>query len=314
MGKFNLRFFTGSEFLLFLFFLLVSCCLWLMLTLNKEYDTEITIPVHIKGIPDDAAFTSSGEEEIVVKVHDGGMTLMNYTFSSFLPISVDYEEFSKRDGRLSLAVSSLKKRIEGQLQSTTSLIAIQPDSFVYYTRESAVKLPVRLNGNYSTAHLYVAGEPLIQPDTVYLYAPQTVTDTLRGLFTQFFDIQELRDSLIMTLPLTLPQGCKCVPSDVRVTIPVSPFAEKSFELPVMGVGFPGGYALRTFPANVKVVMNVNMALYDSVSPSDFEVGVKYQNVADGSKARVPVELLSAPEWVQDVRVVPAEVEYLIERQ
>lgn len=284
-----------------------------MLTLNQDYETEIVVPVHIRNIPDDVGFSASGDDELVVKVRDGGTTLMNYMFTSFLPISVDYEEFKNRKGRLSLPVSQLRKRVEGQLQSSTVVLALQPDSFVYFTRESALRIPVKIQGNYSVAKQYVSGTPIAIPDSVWVYAPESVADTLRAVYTMPFEESELRDSLRVAVALVpVGENVKCVPSEVNVVVPVSPFAEKSFELSVVGVGFPDNYRLRTFPSRVRVVMNVNMSLYDSVSPDDFEIGVRYEDVSAG-QSRAVLRLLSVPETVRDVRIVPQEVEYLIEQ-
>lgn len=300
--------------MLFLFFLLVSCCLWLMLTLNQDYETDITIDVHIKDVPENIGFLSTGEECVVVKVRDRGTTLMNYAFSSFLPINVSYSELKNRKGRLSLPVATLRKRIEGQMLSSTTVLAMQPDSFVYFTRESALRVPVKIDGRYSAAKQYAAGKPLVRPDSVWVYAPSSVSDTLEYIPTAFFEHSELRDSLMLDVALRIPSDVRCVPSDVRVVIPVSPFAEKSFELPVTGVNFPPQYRLRTFPPRVTVVMNVDMALYDSVTEDDFEVGILYSDVAGSASSSVKLRLLDSSKKVRDVRIVPSEVEYLIEQQ
>lgn len=300
--------------MLFLFFLLVSCCLWLMLTLNQDYETDITIDVHIKDVPENIGFLSTGEECVVVKVRDRGTTLMNYAFSSFLPISVSYSELKNRKGRLSLPVSVLRKRIEGQMLSSTTVLSMQPDSFVYFTRESALRLPVRIDGRYSVAKQYAAGKPLVRPDSVWVYAPSSVADTLEFVTTAFFEQDELRDSLYMNVDLRMPSGVKCVPSQVSVVVPVSPFAEKSFELPVTGVDFPAQYRLRTFPPRVAVVMNVDMALYDSVTEDEFKVGILYSDIEGSTSSNARPRLLKTSKNVRDVRIVPSEVEYLIEQQ
>ena len=313
MGKFNLKNITGSETLLFLFFLLVSCCLWLMLTLNQDYETDIEVSVNIKDIPQDAGFSGSAEDVVSVRVRDRGTTLINYTFASFLPVTVDYRELVNRKGRLSLPTSILRRQVEGQLQSSTSVLAIRPDTFFYYTRESALRLPVKLKGDYTVARQYVAGAPKIIPDSVWVYAPLAVSDTLSAILTASIEGEELRDSLIVELPLEYQSGVQCSPSTVRVIVPVSPFAEKSFEVPILGVGFPENCRLRTFPSHAKVFMNVNMAVYDEVSADDFEIGVEYSSLQGAASPRAKLVLLSAPKNVRDVRIVPSEVEYLIEQ-
>ena len=284
-----------------------------MLTLNQDYETEIEVAVNIKDVPQNVGFSSAGDDAVRVRVRDRGTTLINYTFASFLPVTINYHELVNRKGRLSLPISLLRRHIEGQLQSSTAVISMQPDTFIYYTRESALRLPVRFSGKYSVARQYVAGVPKVFPDSVWVYAPKNISDTLTHIPVSLIESEELRDSLIATVPLALQEGVQCSPSEVRVVVPISPFAEKGFEVPIIGVGFPDNLRLRTFPSHVKVVMNVNMSVYEQISANDFEVGVDYSEVQGTASPRVKLRILSMPKNVRDVRVVPSEVEYLIEQ-
>ncbi|MBR2637827.1 MAG: YbbR-like domain-containing protein [Bacteroidaceae bacterium] len=311
--RLNLKFFTGSEFLLFLFFLLVSCCLWLMLTLNQDYETEIQIPISVKDVPENVGF-SPDDESVVFRVRDRGTTLMNYKFSSFVPVNISYKEFGNNRGRLTLPISLIRRRVESQLQSSTTLLTAYPDTLVYYTRESAMRLPINIRGVFSPAKQYIAEKPYSLPDSVWVYAPLRIADTLQYISTQLFEIGELRDSAKLQLELSVPDNVSCHPQSVTVVIPVSPYAEKSYDVPIYGIGLPMNYRLKTFPSRVKLVMNVNMSQYDTLSPEDFEVAVNYDEIEDGSSVRAKVHIVSAPEGVHDIRIIPDEVEFLIEKQ
>lgn len=303
---------TGSDFFLFLFFLLVSASLWLMLTLNPEYDDDVDIPVVIKNIPKDSGFSGTGDNVLNIKVHDSGASLINYYFYSFQPISVDYNELINNNGRLSLPVSSLRKSIEGRLQSTTKVLSVSPDTLYYYTRESAVRFPVRIDTELSAARQYMLGKPMLIPDSVWVYAPRDVADTLRYIQAASVNVQELRDTLVKKVALLPIKNVICVPGEVELVVPVSPYAERVFDVPLITVGAPENRRLRTFPSHVKIMVNVGMAQYNSVSKYDFRVGVDFAETVESDAPRLKVHLLDAPPGVKDVRVVPSEVEYFIE--
>lgn len=78
--------------------------------------------------------------------------------------------------------------------------------------------------------------------------------------------------------------------------------------------FPDTYRLRTFPSRVQVKLNVKSDDYDLVNADDFEVGVSYLDIYGSDSNRAEVKLLRAPSWVKDVRIVPENVEYIIEQQ
>lgn len=285
-----------------------------MLTLNQNYETDIKFNVTIKEKPEDVTFTSE-DEEIVVRVRDRGTTLMNYKLESFMPISVNYSEFVNRKGRLLLPQSVLQKRIKKQLQSSTSLLSVYPDTLVYYTQESAVRFPVKVVGEFEPARQYALGNVTVSPDSVWVFAPVQVADTMRVLYTEPREERELRDTLVYKVALMVPESVNsCTPSEVTVTVPVYPYAQKSFKLPVIGVDFPDTYKLRTFPSHVQVMLNVSMDNYNRIDADDFEVGVSYLDVFESDNNQAPVKLIRAPHYAKDVVILPSAVEYIIEKQ
>lgn len=304
---------NGRDMLLFLFFVLVSCCLWLMMTLNRDYETDVKFSISVKEVPEDISF-SSQDEELIVRVSDRGTTLMNYKLETFLPISVNYSELINKKGRLTLPVSVLQKRIKKQLRSSTSILSISPDTLLYYTEESAVKYPVVFNGDVKPARQYALGDITVSPDSVWVFAPAQVTDTLKMISTDFYSKEDLRDTLHITLPLASSGNVSCNPGEVSVVIPVYPYTQKSFELPVYGIDFPETYRLRTFPSRVQVKLNVNLDDYKLINADDFEVGISYLDIYGSESNRAELKLLRAPSQASDVKIVPSVVEYIIEMQ
>lgn len=283
-----------------------------MLTLNKEYETDIKFNISIKEVPEDISF-SSQDEELIVRVSDRGTTLMNYKLETFLPISVNYSELVNRRGRLTLPVSLLQKRVKKQLRSSSAIVAIQPDTLLYYTKESAVKYPVRFSGDITPARQYALGDVKITPDSVWVFAPAKVADTLKYVPTKFFEKNELRDTLNVNLELLVADNVTCNPTEVSVTIPAYPFTQKTFELPVYGIDFPETCRLRTFPSRVQLKLNVSSDDYKQLNYDDFEVGISYLDIYGSDSNRAIVKLLRAPAWAKDVKIIPSTVEYIIEQ-
>ncbi|MBQ8270484.1 MAG: hypothetical protein IJZ22_04680 [Bacteroidaceae bacterium] len=285
-----------------------------MLTLNQDYETDIRFRVSVKGVPDDVNIDSQ-DRDVMVRVRDRGTTLMNYKLESFIPLSVNYSEFVNRKGRLLLPASALQKRVKKQLQSLTSVLAIHPDTLIYYTQESAQRFPIVFNGEVTPARQYAVGDILLSPDSAWVFAPLQVADSIKCIYTQQCVRKELRDTLVLTLPLEVPGSVNsCTPSEVTVTVPVYPYAQKVFRLPVRELDFPDTYKLRTFPSQVQVMLNVSMDKYNTVSADEFEVGVSYLDVFESESNTVAVKLLRSPDYATDVVLVPSEVEYIIEKQ
>ena len=62
----------SREFLIFLFFAFVSFCFWLLQVLNDDYETELSIPVKMKNVPESVVMTSELPTELRFGVKDRG--------------------------------------------------------------------------------------------------------------------------------------------------------------------------------------------------------------------------------------------------
>ncbi len=308
----NKKLLPGREFLLFLFFFFISCSLWLMMTLNRYYEMDVEVPYRIKKVPGDVYAVSMDKEIVTLKLKDRGTVLLNYYTRSFLPVTVDYSDFQRQDGRLTLSSSVLKKQLNGQLATSSELVSIHPDTLIYYTQESFNKYPVEISGEISSAKQYEIGNIKITPDSVWVFGLTNATDTMNVVFTEAISRKEVRDSLSFDVKLQKREGVKYSADVVNIKVPVTPYTEKSFDLEIKAMGFPAAYVLKALPSKAKVFFNVNLLQIDSIKPSDFEVGIMYGDIHGNKSEKVALTLLKYPEAVRDIRIIPKEVEYIIE--
>ena len=124
----------------------------------------------------------------------------------------------------------------------------------------------------------------------------------------------MRDSLSFDIKLRNTKGVKYNPEKVNIKIPVTPYTEKTFTADIKGIGFPSAYKLKAFPSKAKITFNVNIVQIDSIQEKDFSLGIMYGDILNNKSDRVKLTLLKSPENVRDIRIIPNEVEYLIERE
>lgn len=58
---------NSREFLIFLFFVFVSFCFWLLQVLNDDYETEFSVPLRLKNVPSDVVLTSELPDELRIQ-------------------------------------------------------------------------------------------------------------------------------------------------------------------------------------------------------------------------------------------------------
>ena len=302
------------EFLIFLFFVAISFGFWMLQTLDGNFETEFTIPLRLKDVPKDVVITSDLQDEVRVKVEDRGTVLLNYMLGrSFLPISINFSDYENSSSRVVLPYEDLRKRVSSQLNSTTKLLSVYPDSIGFvYSQGKFKKVPVSVSGKITSGIQYYISDIKLSPDSVIVYAPAEVLKTVQTAYTMPLDCEDLTENTSLRTSLKKIDGTKYDPSFCDVSVFVDMYSEKTVEVPVVGIGFPANKTLRTFPSKVKVTFKVGLSGYSSVNADDFFIGVKYSDLLKTSKDNIDLVVTTTNPNVSNIRVVPSSVDYLIE--
>ena len=306
----------SREFLIFLFFVFVSFSFWLLQVLNDDYETELSIPLRMKNVPENVVLTSELPSELRIGVKDRGTVLVNYMLGQTLyPITLDFTDYSDRGSQIRIPSSTLTKRVLSQLNQSSKVSTIKPDTLeLIYTRGEGKKVPVQLRGEAKAERQYYISDVIYLPDSVMVYAPKEILDTIQAAYTEALYIEEISDTARHRVNMIPVKGARFTPSYSDVTFLVDMYSEKTVEVPVVGVGFPEDKVLRTFPSKVHVTFQIGLSQFENVASEDFKVVVDYQILQKekGEKCR-PI-LVKSPSNVNHVRISPLEIDYIIEQK
>ena len=89
--------------------------------------------------------------------------------------------------------------------------------------------------------------------------------------------------------------------------------EKTVEVPIIGLNFPGDKVLRTFPSKARVTFRVGSSQFSRYTADNFVLAATYEELLQNPFIKYRLHLKSLPEGVSNVRIVPQEVDYLIEQ-
>ena len=81
----------SREFFVFLFFFFIAGGFWLLQTLNNDYEAEFSIPVRLRGVPN------------------------NTMGKSFYPVSLDFSDYKAVDNHVRIYASQFEKKVLSQL-------------------------------------------------------------------------------------------------------------------------------------------------------------------------------------------------------
>ena len=307
----------NKEFLIFLFFLLLSGAFWLMMALNETYEEELKVPVRLVGMPRNAVMTDEPADTVKVTVRDKGFTLVTYKYGHwFRPLTFKFATYANEDqGHGAIPAADIIKQVQSQLYGSSKLLSVKPEKLdFYFTYGASKKVPIRFRGKISTSKSYYLAHTEFSPMMVTAYANKKVLDELKYVEIEPFNYRNLQDTIHQNVRLQKIRGVKLVPSTVRLSVYPDVLTEESIEVPVSAVNMPAGMVLRTFPSRVTVRFTIGASQFRMIRPEQFNVVVDYQALAENPSDKCKLQLRSVPSSVSKAKLELDKVDYLLEQQ
>ena len=307
----------NKEFLIFLFFLLLSGAFWLMMALNETYEEELKVPVRLVGMPRNAVMTDEPADTVKVTVRDKGFTLVTYKYGHwFRPLTFKFATYANEDqGHGAIPAADIIKQVQSQLYGSSKLLSVKPEKLdFYFTYGASKKVPIRFRGKISTSKSYYLAHTEFSPMMVTVYANKKVLDELKYVEIEPFNYRNLQDTIRRNVRLQKIRGVKLVPSTVRLSVYPDVLTEESIEVPVSAVNMPAGMVLRTFPSRVTVRFTIGASQFRMIRPEQFNVVVDYQTLAENPSDKCTLQLRSVPSSVSKAKLELDKVDYLLEQQ
>jgi len=306
---------TNREFLIFLFFLMLSGIFWLLMTLNETYEKEVAVPVHITDIPADIMLNSDETDTIRVTIRDRGINILAYLYGESLShVEADFKNYDQGNGTGIIPANELTKIVKQYTSASSKIISIKPEKLkIYYNTGTCKKVPIRWKGRVIPEHLYFLSSVTYSPDSVTVYASEERLDSIHMVYTETLNYVDFRDTLSVDCRLRRMEGVKIVPNQVHVTFFTDVLTEERIDgIPIKCINLPEGKLLRTFPAKVAVRFVTGVNVYRTLSPDDFTVIADYNEIISGRSEKCNLYLQQVPSGVTRAALVDKQVDYLIE--
>lgn len=310
----------SHELLVFCFFLAVSFGFWLLQALNEPMESETQVSISLDNVPANVVIIDSLPSVLNVTLHDRGLALARNSFSSlFRPshLSIDFSKYDtgKSETEVYISASDMQRMLGHLFMASTKIQSFRPDTLRFsYNHGLSRMLPVRLAGSLKpTTQNYIQGIR-IEPDSVRVFAPAAMLDTMQAAYSEAFLFEGLNASGNYQVGLRKQKFLKYEPEQVSIDVSVGYYTEKTVRVPVLGLNFPAEKKLRTFPAEVSVTFRVESGRYQQTTADDFVLATTYEELLDFTEgSKLLLHLKTIPEGVSDVRITPKEVDYLIEQ-
>jgi hypothetical protein len=304
----------NKQFMIFLFFVVLSTVFWCILTFNESYEKEIKIPVRIVNLPRNVMLTSATVDTVRTTIRDKGWQLLEYMFGDKdRTVKIDFKSYDKSYGKGLVPNSDLKRTIEQSLESSSKVTAVKPEKLeFFYNNGECKRVPVHWNGRVLPEQLYYLSRVTYSTDTVDVFASREKLDSIRIVYTEPLNYVGFRDTLEVECKLAHAADVKVVPERIKVMFHTDVLTEESIDVPIKCINLPAGKMLRTFPAKVKVNFVAGVSQIRDLSPEGFIVIADYLEIEQKGGDKCNLYLKEVPRSISHATLGTKQVDYLIE--
>lgn len=309
-------FFFTKDVLSFLLFLALSTSFWFVHTLGRERQNVIKVNINYTGIPNDIEITNKVPKTIEVTIRDDGYKLLQYSNKKLDPINIDLTRVFFSKGKIVITPDQIKNKLSNYFLPTTAVKGINPDSLVVeYQKLETKELPIKIAGIVEPAKQYIFSDTIyIEPSKVKVYGPKHVLDSMKAVYTDKLDLENITDTTQVQTKLKKTAGVRYSFSDVSIGIFVEMFTENHLDIPIAIINAPANMNVRIFPVSVKATFNVGLSNFEKIKASDIKVVFDYNDVVDKQNRKYRLKIISTTPYVSNLHIDPEEVEFILEKK
>ena len=299
----------------------IATIFWFLNVLDKDYRVELTFPVRYTNLPKNKILAQDPPSHFELEVNAHGFSILRHKLSlSFSPLVFNVNQFTRRsmekNDRSKFAIPSRRfmDRISDQISNELKVVHISPDT-LYFDFDRIIDKKIRVNPNLKVSYekqFYLNGEIKTRPDSVMVSGPESILDTLSFVLTKYTDFEDLDQSVQRNVSVLETEKYSVQPKRVVLNIPVEEFTQKQLDVPIEVIDIPEGVNVNLFPAKVRLSFMTGLSNFGVISPDDFLVNVRYQDILD-KKEKLSLSITRQPANIQRLSLSVNQVEYLIEK-
>ena len=284
--------------------------------MKMSTEHTMTIPVAIQfEIPESMTFESAPVTNIELTIRGYGWDLLR---TSPTPKSAILKLSLSEDLRQTVLENRIRNEIRSQLtDDRMKILDVNPNILeVMLTPTYQRKVPVVLDLEIDFFPDHDLSGPIkIMPDSVTIYGPQQILDSITSWKTEPIHIKKVKSDVQRTVKLVSPSDLfiRMSTSSVLIEATVEEFTEKMYELPVQLLG-PSGRAIRTneyrlLPESAKVYFILPLSKYETPLKEEFKLVAEMDlmQIKKGENI-IPLELKFYPNYIKSYKIAPNYIE------
>ncbi len=302
----------------FLFFLVLSGIIWMLIELSKSFVTPVVFSVEYTDLPKDKMVQKKPLSELELQIKAPGFMLLKYKFKK-RKIILSLKNISKRKSVYFILPNKQISSLNTQFSSEIEIMGVLRDTIFIEIGNSISKI-VPINPKLDIQ--YKAGYNLVEklkitPDSVIVSGSKKLIDSITGISMSPLKLNDVYEDIDMELSLNSPYKAgqiKMSAIKVKVSGKVEKFTEGTFKIPVSIINVPFGVKVTTFPKEIEVIYQAGLSNFSKITQNDVSVVFDYKQYENDTLITYLTPVIAQQsDLIYALKINPPQLEFLIEK-
>lgn len=300
-----------KEFRVFSVFVILSLLFWLFSKLNNTFSSTIDVQVNFINIPDNKNI----DETNAVLTFDVETTGYQFLRMNIMQPEIEIDvnsEIKEQHGQYYWVSEANEKKISSALnpvqivQHLTDTLHVIVDEYA----EKSIPIKPKYSFNYK-ANFALTDSISITPNTVRVYGPKRVLDSLQYIETAFFEKNEVEKNILQELQFVKPLSVlKLSKNKGMLKANIEEYVSDEINVSIEIINSPENKRISIFPKEGNVRYKAPISIYNKLSSTDFKLIADYNKKTD---SHLEVEIRSIPDHLRSMVLKQKTVAYIVEQ-
>ncbi len=306
-----------SDRLIFLICILIAAIFWLLIKLSAVYTVDNSFQLSYTNEPSDLRVTKLVDSTLNLNLTARGFSILKMNlFNDMKHLDINLDNYTvepKGNTRYAIYTQELRSSLADFIGVSEKNIQFSKAMLTFEMEKTSEKI-VKVIPNYSlqfASQYDLYNNVTCEPNFIKLYGPQSILDTIDGIYTNILVREDVMSNFETTIGLENPDSdlLRLNIKEVSLDFKVEKFTEYEIIVSIKDDNLE--YKIKTFPSKVKVFYQIAQIDFNEVHSNQFSVIPVINNLDLKEVNKLPLKLSKQPDFVRNARIVPSTVEFLI---
>jgi len=303
---------------IFLFFLILTSIIWLLIELSKTYSSTTKIKIAYSNLPAKKLLLKKPLEEIEGEINATGFSLLKYKIKQ-PKVTLNLSNTLQKANFYYVLPNSQIASLNQKLSNKSKIIKFLTDTiYIELANNITKKVPItsKLKINFKVGYNLIEVLKII-PDSIQISGPKISLDSISEISTNTLVLNEVYSNIKEVLKIKIPKIKNISMENSSVTIigEVDKFTEGRFTFPVTIINKPEGVKISPFPKEIEVIYQAGLSNFSKIKKSNITVVFDYMQYENDSLVRYLSPVVEQKsDLISSLKINPSKIEFLIQKE